>query len=168
MSEKKTFRKKHLFARSLGDVVKAATQPMMSKQGKLYGALLRDWQQIVGPERAAVSKPQRLQFAVGEGTDGATLHLAVRPASAPEFAYLTEQIIEQCARYFGYRAIARIVVHATHGVFDTKESQPIPPSATSGAVNASIPAQTPHEVEQVLRRMATYFSRPIVKHDDTR
>ena len=98
---KKPYRKRHLFARSVMEVVKEATKPLMTKQGKLYGALLRDWPQIVGPERAAVTRPQRLQFPTQEAS-GAILHLAVRPAIAPEFAYVQEQVLDQCARYFGY------------------------------------------------------------------
>ena len=72
------------------------------------------------PERAAVTRPQRLQFPATEAA-GATLHLDVRPAAAPELAYVTEQIIEQCARYFGYRAITRIVMHPAYGMFDVEE-----------------------------------------------
>jgi hypothetical protein len=109
---KKPFRKRHLFARTVSDVVKEATKPLMSKQGKLYGALLRDWSQIVGAERAAVTRPERLQFMHAE-TSGAILHLHARPSAAPELAYMHEQMLEQCARYFGYRAIERIVIHAT-------------------------------------------------------
>ena len=107
---KKPFRKRHLFARSVSDVMKEATKPLMSKQGKLYGALLRDWAQIVGAERARVTRPQRLQFPTTEAS-GAVLHIDARPAAAPELAYAQEQMLEQCARYFGYRAIDRIVIH---------------------------------------------------------
>ena len=50
---KKAFRKRRLFPRSLEETMKDATKPLMDKQGKIYGALLRDWVQIVGEERAA-------------------------------------------------------------------------------------------------------------------
>lgn len=165
MNTKKPFRKRHLFARSIGDVVKQATQPLMTKQGKLYGALLRDWVQIVGAERAAVTKPDRLQFASGQSQD-ATLHLAVRPAVAPEMAYVTEQILEQCARYFGYRAITRIVLHPTHGMFDDAAGPETKPTLSTATPTLS--DNIPSEMRGVLERMARHIGSAVVKKDETR
>jgi hypothetical protein len=154
---KKPFRKRHLFARSVQDVVKEATKPLMSKQGKLYGALLRDWVQIVGSERASVTRPERLQFPTADAS-GAILHLAARPSAAPEMTYAHEQILEQCARYFGYRAIARIVIHATHEGFDTMPA-PAPmamPAAT--AVASPLPQSIPNEMRGVLERISSHLA----------
>ena len=156
---KKPFRKRRLFPRALDEVVKDATKPLMSKQGKLYGALLRDWEQIVGKQRASVTRPQRLQFPTNEAS-GATLHLNARPSAAPELAYVTEQMLEQCARYFGYRAITRIVVHATHQGFAEAEtertsttSQPKHPQAPS-----PLPSDIPKEMRGVFERIAAHVA----------
>lgn len=125
-----TRRKRRLFPRSLHDVVVAATKPMMDKQGKLYSALIRDWEVIVGEARAGVSVPQRLQFPASEAS-GATLHLAVHPAYAAELQYATVQILEQCARYFGYKAIERVVLHADYAqVKASPERQEVAPEDT--------------------------------------
>lgn len=112
MSEKpkQAYRKRHLFARSLSDVVASATKPMMDKRGKLYSALLSNWPAIVGPELATLTRPGRLHFPNSDAAS-ATLHLDVHPAKAPEMPYHQQQILDQCARYFGYRAIDRIVLH---------------------------------------------------------
>lgn len=150
-------RKRRLFPRGLGDVVKAATQPLMDKQGKLYGALLRDWASIVGPARAAVTRPQRLQFPTTEAS-AAVLHLEVRPAAAPALAYETEQMLEQCARYFGYRAIARIVLHPAHGVFADVAEAP-KPTAPPATPPMPIPDSTPPEIRAVLERLATQVAK---------
>jgi hypothetical protein len=155
---KKPYRKRHLFARSVMDVVKEATKPLMTRQGKLYGALLSDWSQIVGAERASVTRPQRLQFPTDD-TSGAILHLAVRPAIAPELTYVQEQILEQCARYFGYRAIHRIVIHATHEGFATHEDAVIaPPAPTVPA--AALPTTIPNDMRSVLERISTHLASP--------
>lgn len=154
---KKEYRKRRLFARTLNDVVRDATRPLMNKQGKLYGALLRDWAQIVGAERASVTRPERLQFLSGVA-DGAILHLATRPAAAPELGYASEQILEQCARYFGYRAITRIVIHAKHQGF----SDDIPAkSAASSAPTCNtteLPAHMPADMQAVLTRLAAHIT----------
>jgi hypothetical protein len=120
--KKQEYRKRHLFARSLDEVVKNATKPMMDKQGKIYGALLANWPAIVGEERAKHTRPGRLQFPAKEAT-GATLHLDAHPAKAPELQYAHEQILEQCARYFGYRAITRIIIHPAHDMIKNESSQ---------------------------------------------
>ncbi len=161
---KKPYRKRHLFARSVSDVVKEATKPLMGKQGKLYGALLRDWAIIVGPERAKVTRPERLQFASGEAV-AATLHLHARPAAAPELAYAQEQMLEQCARYFGYRAITRIVVHASHEGFADEDAPPIAAplgeadSATHGAAQHALDRpDLPAEMRAALARLARHIT----------
>ena len=157
-TKKKEYRKRRLFPRSIQEVVKDATKPMMNKQGKLYGALLRDWPQIVGAERAAVTRPQRLQFPATEAS-GATLHLDVRPAAAPELAYAMEQMLEQCARYFGYRAIARIVIHASHqGFVDAVEEKIATPALTQTMKSTSLPDSVPSEMRAVFERLARHVA----------
>lgn len=164
-------RRRHLFPRTVGDVITAATKPLMHKQGKIYTALLRDWTSIVGQERAAVTRPERLQFR-GADTQEAILHLAVRPAAAPELAYVTDQILEQCARYFGYRAVTRIVLHPTHGTFTTREEQEekvtsAPASALSTPATP-LPSDLPPEMRGVLERIANHVSLAVVKKNETR
>lgn len=158
--KKKPFRKRHLFARSVDDVVKEATKPLMHKQGKLYGALLRDWEKIVGSKRACVTRPDRLQFPTTEA-GGATLHVLARPAAAPELAYETEQMLEQCARHFGYRAITRIVIHASHTLATADAETPAPPKSNSPA-NITLPTSQnsaiPSEMRSVLERIARHVS----------
>jgi hypothetical protein len=134
-------RKTHLFPRRIDELVKIATKPLMDKQGKLYGALLQNWAQIVGPERALHSRPQKLQWPTTQA-NGAILHLAARAAKAPELAYETEQMVEQCARYFGYRAIARVVLHPAH------DFPPIEPKKAPAA-----PVAAPRDMTEILQRM---------------
>lgn len=156
----KVFRKRRLFPRALDEVMKVATQPLMSKQGKLYGALLRDWAQIVGAERAAVTRPDRLQFPTNEAS-GATLHILARPAAAPELAYATEQMLEQCARYFGFRAVNRIVIHASHEVgtsHEQTEQKPATAKKQHAPVSSAIPATAPSDMRDVLNRIAQHVS----------
>jgi hypothetical protein len=156
---KKPFRKRRLFPRSIEEVVKDATKPLMDKQGKLYSALLRDWAQIVGAERAAVTRPQRLQFPTTQ-TSGAILHLDVRPAAAPELAYATEQMLEQCARHFGFRAIERIVIHAAHGMFDGADADEKPAAAPAAAVPAvPLAPHVPKEMRAVLERIGAHVGK---------
>jgi hypothetical protein len=134
----------------------------MSKQGKLYGALLRDWAHIVGAERAQVTRPARLQFSTKDAS-GAILHLNARPSAAPELAYAHEQMLEQCARYFGYRAIERLVIHANHEGFHETKAAPAtrvaapPPEAYTPP---PLPPSLPNEMRQVLERISRHITSP--------
>jgi len=134
-------RRGSLFPKTLGDAIKHATQPLMDKQGKLYGALLRDWPTIVGADRAKNTRPQCLKWP-NQQAEGAVLHLDVAAAIAPELAYETEQMLEQCARYFGYRAINRIVIHPSHQFVKTPEK------AAPGK-----PTGNPSDMVDILQRM---------------
>lgn len=156
-------RRFRLFPRSMQDVVKDATAPMMKKEGKLYGALLRDWVQIIGPERAAYLKPERIQFARGENADGAVLHLSVASAKAPEMTYEEAQVLESLARYFGYRAIARLVLHASHD-FDLPNDEPAP-QATASTPIAPLPEALPSELRAVFARMQKHVVAKDGKQD---
>lgn len=156
---KKPFRKRHLFARTVSDVVREATKPLMNKQGKLYGALLRDWAQIVGTERAGVTRPERLQFMNAEAT-GAILHIHARPSAAPELVYAHEQILEQCARYFGYRAIDRIVIHATHTGFTDAMPAPAPTPTAPPTDPVALPKTLPNEMRHALERLSRHLTSP--------
>lgn len=162
VSAKKPFRKRRLFPRSLEEALKDATKPLMSKQGKLYSALLRDWAAIVGTERAALTRPQRLQFP-STHDHGATLHLHVRPAAAPELTYALDVMLEQCARYFGYRAIERIVLHPAYGMFEA-EAAATEAITTDHAIAAVPPAMPSNsamspEMRHTLARIAAHLTK---------
>jgi hypothetical protein len=142
------------------EVVKEATKPLMHKQGKLYGALLSDWAEIVGPARAKVTRPERLQFANSESL-AATLHIQARPHAAPELVYAQTQILEQCARYFGYRAIERVIIHASHEGFPEDET-PVahPPPEESSVPSTALPDNIPGDMRAVLERLSRHLASP--------
>lgn len=146
-SKPKYSRRGGLFPKRLDEVVKRATQPLMDERGKLYGALLRDWPSIVGATRAAQTRPQKLHWPNAQA-NGATLHLDVAASLAPELAYETEQLLEQCARYFGYRAIARVVLHPSHQLSAAPKAAP-PPTAQP----TSTTTDAPRDMMDILQRM---------------
>ncbi len=147
-------RRGSLFPKTLGDAVKKATQPLMDKQGKLYGALLRDWATIVGPERAKTTRPQCLKWP-NQNAEGAILHLDVAAAIAPELAYETEQLLEKCARYFGYKAIDRIVIHPNHSLSGQQAAPAKSPRERRQVVAQDVRADeaTPNTMMDILQRM---------------
>ena len=103
-------RKRRLFPRSLNDVLVATTDPIFKDKQQVTLRLMRDWARIAGEENARSMQPRKLMFQ-GESMAEGTLHLDVAPALAPEMPYRTEDLRERIACYFGFNAVARIVVH---------------------------------------------------------
>ena len=103
-------------ARSIGTFVPKLTRTAFEKFGFSTAALLTDWAQIVGPQLAQTTTPDRIRWPKSVEQDmaggrtgarsGATLHLSVDPARALDVQYKTSLIIDRINSYFGYRAVA--------------------------------------------------------------
>ena len=103
--------------KAVGSFVPKLARKAFEKFGFAAAAVLTDWREIVGPEIAACTAPERLRWpkpADGGAGDapaprsGATLILRVEPARALDVQYKTAQIVERINAYFGYRAVTEI------------------------------------------------------------
>lgn len=108
--------------KAVGSFVPKLAQKAFEKFGFAAATVLTDWREIVGPELAACTAPERLRWprpVDGEqaATDnarsngprsGATLTLRVDPSRALDVQYKTAQIVERINAYFGYRAVTDI------------------------------------------------------------
>lgn len=149
-------RPSRLFPRSLADVVKEATKPLVRQRGKFYTALVRDWTVIVGAQRAAYLSPLKIQFIRQGEEETATLHLAVSAERAPEAAYMQEQLLEQLARYFGYKAIARLVLHPTHAM--VSEETAVTAETAGAQPPLTLPASIPREFHAIFERIQRHLN----------
>jgi hypothetical protein len=86
----------------LPDVTKGA----LAKRGFVAARVIADWREIVGPELAESSMPDRLVRS--KGADSATLVIRVRPAAALELQHWIPMVMERVNGHFGFRAIDRI------------------------------------------------------------
>ena len=103
--------------KAVGSFVPKLARKAFEKFGFAAAAVLTDWREIVGPEIAACTAPERLRWpkpAEGDTQSppgprsGATLLLRVEPARALDVQYKTAQIVERINAYFGYRAVTEI------------------------------------------------------------
>ena len=104
-------------AKVVGSFVAKLTRKAFEKYGFSATALLTDWSEIVGPQLASYTAPERLKWPRGveaygdveagaKGRPGATLILRVDGGRALDVEYQRRQIIERINAYFGYRAVA--------------------------------------------------------------
>lgn len=141
-------------ARSVGAFMPKLTRTAFEKFGFSTAQLLTDWAQIVGPQLAATTSPDRIKWPRAPGQDagdregsgpraGATLHLRVDPSRALDVQYKASLIIDRINGYFGYRAVAdiRIVQAVTaggpHPIAPRPPAVPVVPEPAIAAITDS-------------------------------
>lgn len=93
--------------RSLAAPLAKVTGPILRRRGLASAHVVSKWSEIMGPQMAAQSIPQRY---VADRRGGGTLHVRVGGGWATEFQHLEPQIIERINTFFGYRAVSRLVL----------------------------------------------------------
>jgi hypothetical protein len=104
-------------SRPLADFLDASIGAVMAQRGFADSEIMLGWPEIVGPELAARTRPERLQWPRRRNADqpegatlhvraeGATLHVRVEPGFALEAQHLAPIILERLAAYFGWRCV---------------------------------------------------------------
>jgi hypothetical protein len=129
-------------ARAVGSFVPKLTRTAFEKFGFSTAALLTDWAQIVGPQLALTTSPDRIKWPKSVDQDmaggrtgprsGATLHISVEPARALDVQYKTQLIIDRINSYFGYRAVGDLrIVQSRVAVTPPMPSRPRAPIAAA-------------------------------------
>lgn len=108
-----SYKRHSLFPKTLSQCIEPITRPILKKQGLAGSRIISEWPLVVGEKMAAHCIPHKLSFASGKKTDG-TLSIAVENGFATELQHLQPIIIERLAVYFGYKAVARIVIAHTY------------------------------------------------------
>lgn len=126
----------------------------LGKRGFGEAQLVTQWEAVIGPELAGKLAPDRLSFARGQRAEG-TLRLRVASAFAVEAQHLEPVIIERINGFFGYRAVARIVlVQGPPKSAPPSASQPRPLSpAESRALDERLAAVAQPELRAALGRL---------------
>ena len=105
-------------AKAVGSFVPQLTRKAFEKYGFSTATLLTDWAAIVGPDLAAVCRPERLKWPrqvdayAAEiddvGRPGATLVLRADGAEALTIRYQSRQLLDRINAYFGYCAVSEL------------------------------------------------------------
>jgi hypothetical protein len=81
----------------------------LGKRGLGEAQLLAEWPAVVGEELAAETLPMKLSFLQG-GRKNGVLKLRVASAAALSVQHREPQILERINSFFGYGAVARLVL----------------------------------------------------------
>jgi len=96
-------------ARRMGELLPDVGGASFRRFGFVQSAVVSRWKEIVGDRYATVSAPESIRFPQGKRAEG-TLTLAVAGAHAPMMQHVVPVVIERVNRFFGYAAVAKVVI----------------------------------------------------------
>lgn len=109
-------------SRSVAELLPDVGRAAFRRFGFVQSSVVSRWEEIVGERYARVSAPESIRFPQGERTQG-ILTLTVAGAHAPMMQHIVPEIVERVNRFFGYAAVARIVIRQG----DIKRPVRVPP-----------------------------------------
>ncbi|MDH5489380.1 MAG: DciA family protein [Rhodospirillaceae bacterium] len=147
----KRAQKSQLLSRMVEKIVK----PVFGKRGFSNAAIITNWAEIVGPELARFSAPEKLTFS-RDGSSGGILHLkTITGGMATEIQHLEPIIIERINRHFGYKAV--VGLRLSQGPIPQEESTTAPEIKLSQeqelALNESLKNIEDEEIRLTLARL---------------
>lgn len=115
-------------ARSVSDMLPDIGRAAFRRFGFVQSSVVSRWSEIVGDRYARVSIPESIRFPQGRRSDG-ILTLTVEGSHGTMLQHVAPTIIERVNRFFGYSAVARIVIkHGACIVQQAPRGRVAPPS----------------------------------------
>lgn len=113
----------------LAEMALQLVDPILHKRAGLNIQLLESWPEIVGPDIAAVSQPQKIIWPRRAHEDDAfvpaTLLVACEGFSAMKLQHESGEVIERINVFFGFSAIGRLKIEQK----PVRAPTPLPPRA---------------------------------------
>src|SRR5258708_28902688 len=126
------------YPRPLADVLRKTLGDAFAKQGFAAVELVTRWPDIVGPEIAAHSQPEKIQWPrtpqARNAPEPGTLLLRVEGPAALEIQHLSDVILERVNQFFGWQAVDAVRL---------RQAPPTPPTETPPPPAPPPPAPTP-------------------------
>lgn len=93
---------------NMSNLLAPLTRKMLGKRAFAEADVVANWNDIVGDETAAFSKPIKIDFAKGKRTDGVLVMEVAGGAFALEMQLREKIILEKVNTFFGYGAVAKM------------------------------------------------------------
>jgi hypothetical protein len=142
---------KRSYPKPLAELVSVCVADVFARQGFTSCAIVTHWDDIVGPEIAAVAEPIRMQWVRSRDPDEAppaTLVLRVEGPAALEIQHMSGVILERVNRYLGWRAVDTLALR--QAPLTRRRRVPPRPTIDDGAA-AAIAAQMTGIADESLR-----------------
>ena len=94
------------YVKSLASLAQKVGQAAHKKRGFAQTHIIDHWPDIMGPELAKISIPER--YRRGRGNGPSTLQIRVKSGRALEVQHASKQIMERINSYYGFAAVDRL------------------------------------------------------------
>jgi hypothetical protein len=154
------------WSRPLADLVGAAIDPLLARQGFGASDIVLYWEEIVGQRLASMSEPLCLRWPPRGARGGdllpATLVVRVEGAHALELQHVSGMVIERVNAYLGFNCVGRIALK--QGPLEHRPKRKAvpsaPPAEAVAAAEAAVAGVTDDALHNALCRLGARVLRP--------
>lgn len=140
-------------ARRMSEMLPDIGGAAFKRFGFVQSSIVSRWREIVGERYARVSAPESIRFPQGKRSDG-TLNMTVAGAHAPMMQHVIPEIIERVNRFFGYGAVAKVVIRQGEIPRPAEPSARPPREPVSVELGESLRTVADPELRAVLESLA--------------
>jgi hypothetical protein len=142
--------------RPLAELLGKTLNEAFAKQGFASAELVTRWTEIVGPEIAAHSQPEKIQWlrtAAGQSPEPGTLMLRVEGPTAVEIQHLSGVVIERVNRFFGWQAVGGLRLRQAPLRRNERKPPPPPDPEATARIAATLPDIADERLRNALARL---------------
>ena len=143
-------------ARPLADILGKTLGDVFAKQGFASTELVTRWTEIVGPEIAAHSQPEKIHWPrpfESKPAEPGTLALRVEGPASIEIQHLSGVILERVNRFFGWQAVDGLRLRQAPLRRSGPKPVPKPDPAAAARIAATLPEIKDEKLRDALARL---------------
>jgi hypothetical protein len=144
------------YPRPLADLLHKTLHDAFAKQGFASTELITRWTEIVGPEIAAHSQPEKIHWPrpfEGKPSEPGTLALRVEGPAAIEIQHLSAVILERVNRFFGWQAVDSLRLRQAPLRRGEPKPVPKPDLEAAARIAATLPEIKDEKLRDALARL---------------
>ena len=150
--------------RPLAEVLRKTLTDAFAKQGFASVELVTRWAEIVGPEIAAHSQPEKIQWPrtpqARAAPEPGTLMLRVEGPAALEVQHLSDVILQRVNQFFGWQAVGSMRLRqAPLSRRAAPRRAAVPDTAAVTRVAATLPEIKDEKLREALARLGAAMER---------
>jgi hypothetical protein len=153
---------KRSYPKPLAELVSVCVADVFARQGFTSCEIVTHWDDIVGPEIAALAEPIRMQWVRTRDpheAPPATLILRVDGPAALEIAHLRGVILERVNRYLGWQAVDKVALRQAPLIYRRRPPRPKIDEGAAAAIAAQMAGIADDRLRTALGRLGAAIKR---------
>jgi hypothetical protein len=153
---------KRSYPKPLAELVSVCVANVFARQGFTSCEIVTHWEDIVGPEIAALAEPIRMQWVrTGDPDEAppATLILRVDGPAAVEIAHMRAVILERVNRYLGWQAVDKVALRQAPLIHRRRPPRPKIDEGVAAAIAAQMAGIADDRLRTALGRLGAAIKR---------